>query len=280
MKINSFQPFFLVGCSRSGTTFLQSLLAAHPQITSFNESHFYHFMVPGKYERKRFALSLVSRKLKPHIQKYFEQDLKRQELLKYFPSLPLMRWQSDAFIKTMRYLTQEEGNQVFLEKTPDHIYYISYIIKLVPNAKFIHIVRSGAEVIASLYEATHQYPEPWAGARSLDLCIENWLKAIKITQNYMNEPNHIVVGYQNLVNNPESTLEKLCEFMELNFDRQMLTNYTKASEKLTLEQAGRTVNNEIKNTGLKKFYTVFDEAQQQYVLSQIKKVNLELINQI
>ncbi|MEY3065936.1 MAG: hypothetical protein RLZZ532_2728, partial [Cyanobacteriota bacterium] len=123
-------------------------------------------------------------------------------------------------------------------------------------------------------------PEPWAGARSLDLCIENWLKAIKITQNYMNEPNHIVVGYQNLVNNPESTLEKLCEFMELNFDRQMLTNYTKASEKLTLEQAGRTVNNEIKNTGLKKFYTVFDEAQQQYVLSQIKKVNLELINQI
>lgn len=280
MNVNSFQPFFLVGCSRSGTTLLQSLLAAHPQITSFNESHFYHFMVPLKYEPKRYALQLASKQLKSHIKQYFEQEINRPELLKYFPTLPVMRWQSNAFIKAMKYLTQEQGNHVFLEKTPDHIYYIHNIVKLVPNAKFIHIIRNGSEVIASLYEATHKYPQPWGGARSLDLCIDNWLKAIKITQDYMNEPNHIVVAYQNLVNNPEATLEKLCEFMELNFDQKMLTNYTKASERLTLQQAGRTVKKEINSTGLSKFYTVFDETQQQYILSQIKNINLELINQI
>lgn len=280
MKNNSFQPFFLVGCSRSGTTFLQSLLAAHPQISSFTESHFYHFMAPLEYEPKRYALNLASKRLKPHIKQYFEQEIKRPELLTYFPNLPIMRWHSNAFIKAMKCLTLEQGNHVFLEKTPDHIYYISYIVKYVQNAKFIHIIRNGSEVIASLYEATHQYPQPWGGARSLDLCIENWLKAIEITQQYMNYPNHIIVGYQNLVNNPESTLEKLCEFMELNFDKKMLTNYTKASEKLTLQQAGRSVKNEIRNTGLNKFYTVFDETQQQYVLSQIKNINLELINQI
>jgi hypothetical protein len=43
---------FLVGCPRSGTTLLQSLLAAHPQIASFPESHF--LLVT-----KRFTLAQV-----------------------------------------------------------------------------------------------------------------------------------------------------------------------------------------------------------------------------
>ena len=36
---------FLVGVPRSGTTLLQALLAAHEQVTSFTESHFFsqHF---------------------------------------------------------------------------------------------------------------------------------------------------------------------------------------------------------------------------------------------
>ena len=32
---------FLVGCPRSGTTLLQSLIAAHPLVTSFSESNFF-----------------------------------------------------------------------------------------------------------------------------------------------------------------------------------------------------------------------------------------------
>ncbi|MGC1525664.1 MAG: sulfotransferase, partial [Phormidesmis sp.] len=32
---------FLVGCARSGTTLLQSLLASHPGVASFPESNFF-----------------------------------------------------------------------------------------------------------------------------------------------------------------------------------------------------------------------------------------------
>ncbi|MGL4503377.1 MAG: sulfotransferase family protein, partial [Planktothrix sp.] len=39
---------FLVGCPRSGTTLLQSLLAAHPQIASFPESHFFQSLAPAQ----------------------------------------------------------------------------------------------------------------------------------------------------------------------------------------------------------------------------------------
>ncbi|NJL55543.1 sulfotransferase [bacterium] len=36
-------PLFLVGCPRSGTTLLQSMLASHPQIASFPETKFSSF---------------------------------------------------------------------------------------------------------------------------------------------------------------------------------------------------------------------------------------------
>jgi hypothetical protein len=35
---------FLVGAPRSGTTILQSLLAAHPEVISFPESKFFHYL--------------------------------------------------------------------------------------------------------------------------------------------------------------------------------------------------------------------------------------------
>ncbi|MGL6135938.1 MAG: sulfotransferase, partial [Planktothrix sp.] len=57
---------FLVGCPRSGTTLLQSLLAAHSQIASFPESQFFRCLlenrppwrvklrIPGRFARQRF----------------------------------------------------------------------------------------------------------------------------------------------------------------------------------------------------------------------------------
>ncbi|MEM9163612.1 MAG: sulfotransferase, partial [Cyanobacteria bacterium P01_F01_bin.4] len=45
--------FFVVGCSRSGTTLLQSLLASHPEIISFPESKFFVDLVWMPEERSR-----------------------------------------------------------------------------------------------------------------------------------------------------------------------------------------------------------------------------------
>ncbi|HEV2472658.1 MAG TPA: sulfotransferase, partial [Chthonomonadales bacterium] len=42
---------FLVGCVRSGTTLLQSLLAAHSEIASFPETDFFRYLVGQSRER-------------------------------------------------------------------------------------------------------------------------------------------------------------------------------------------------------------------------------------
>ena len=48
---------FIVGVARSGTTLLQSMLASHPEIHSFPETHF--FVKLPKIKLLRFFLFLV-----------------------------------------------------------------------------------------------------------------------------------------------------------------------------------------------------------------------------
>ena len=43
---------FLVGAPRSGTTILQSLLAAHPKITSFPETKFFQYLWSDRLKSK------------------------------------------------------------------------------------------------------------------------------------------------------------------------------------------------------------------------------------
>ncbi|MEQ8960988.1 MAG: sulfotransferase [Coleofasciculus sp. C2-GNP5-27] len=74
---------FLVGCPRSGTTLLQSLLAAHPQIASFPESHFFRHLIP-EFEPKRRLLGLSSRRGKPHFQR-FMREIGHEEMQTYLP---------------------------------------------------------------------------------------------------------------------------------------------------------------------------------------------------
>lgn len=276
MKINhSSQPLFLVGCSRSGTTLLQSLLAAHPDIASFRESKFFHCGIP-EYEPRRLALGLISRRLKPRMKIYFRDELERPELLQRLPKLILLGYYTRRFMAIMSSLTQEQGKHIFLEKTPDHIYKIDYIEKLIPEARFIHLIRKGVDVVASLYEVTNTYPKPWGGARTIDRCMEDWKRAIEATRRHIHKQNHHLVEYKMLVNNPRPVLEDLCQFIGIEFSEKMLQDYQLTGKQLSLEHEGRAVNQQgIKNGKSQKFYQIFDQEQQHYVLDQLATVNLE-----
>ena len=51
---------FVVGCPRSGTTLLQGILSAHPDVWSLPETHFFEMLEPGR--RLPRAMGLASRR--------------------------------------------------------------------------------------------------------------------------------------------------------------------------------------------------------------------------
>ncbi|NER34460.1 MAG: sulfotransferase [Oscillatoria sp. SIO1A7] len=270
-------PIFLVGCPRSGTTLLQSMLAAHPAIASFPETKFFFYGVP-QYEPKRQAFGMVSRQLNPWLREFFTEHLKRPELLQSLPRIPLMSLYLKKMIGILESLTKEQGKSIWLEKTPEHLYYVETIEKLIAGVRFIHIVRNGADVVASLYEVTHKYPKPWKGALDIDRCIGRWLEAIPLSDRHLQKPNHTLVRYENLVEEPRSTLVKICDFLGIEFDDSMLDNFGSVAQQVSMDEAGRSVGSKIKSTNSQKFYEIFDESQRQYILNRISAIDLDRLN--
>ncbi|NEQ65645.1 MAG: sulfotransferase [Symploca sp. SIO2D2] len=271
MKFNRKQRIFLVGCPRSGTTLLQSLLAAHPQIHSFPESKFFDYLYPD-YEPKRRRFWLASRRARAQLEKFLT-EMGREELQHCLPWYAILASQyTHTFLNLLDTLTQEQGKSLWIEKSPPHLRRIEYIQKLVPTAQFIHILRQGVDVVASLYEVTRKYPKSaWGKPWSLDQCINWWITDIQISLSYQDQPNHILVKYEELVAEPQSVLQELCQFIDVAFDETMLQEYSRVAQQVSLarEPWKASVSNQIQNANSTKFYQLFNEEQRRYILSRI-----------
>ena len=97
------------------------------------------------------------------------------------------------------------------------------------GAKFIHIVRDGRDVACSYREvmrrgSTSRY------APELPVDVEGiankWRSDVRTVSDFFAEQsveNNFVVRYEDIVISPESTVNKLCEFLGIGFERKMLS---------------------------------------------------------
>lgn len=275
MKSENKTPIFLVGCPRSGTTLLQSLLAAHPKICSFPESKFFECLTPtNNYFAKQ--LGLASRRLKPRMQVFFD-EIKRPELLKTMPNSLFARDYPQSFINILNNLTRQQNKKVWIEKTPGHLFCIEEIEHYFPNAKFIHLYRQGTDVAASLYEVTQKYPKAWGGQPwDIERCIDLWIQSMCITNSYMGRSSHLAITYEALVADTRTSMKKLCSFIEVEFSESMILDYQTSSVSLALSQVGRTVNSVIKSKNSEKFHALLSKEQQKITIERIRKSNAHI----
>jgi hypothetical protein len=138
---SSLRYFFVCGAAKSGTTWLQRLLDAHPQVVCSGEGHFIeHLALPmvrtkdyynkvlaqateGVYEGRPYYPALDDRVLVPHIRSLIIELMHR-------------RLQPD---------TEAIG-----DKTPRYYEFLDHLKILFPDARFLHIVRDPRDVAVSL----------------------------------------------------------------------------------------------------------------------------------
>jgi len=296
MKPSIERRIFLVGCARSGTTLLQSLLAAHSRIASFPETHFFAATV-GQTGRRRFGLRPAShgdrvrfllsdwrvrlgipasgsnRRLALFLDEIGRGDLKPM----FASTLGSTGRKTRSFLRLLDTLTLEDGKTHWLEKTPNNLDYIDVIERLVPDAAFIHIVRSGEDNIASLHNAAREYPESWGRHYgSLDRCIARWRLCIARTRAHLGKDNHEAVRYEQLVSDPRAVLQALCSFIGIPFEEGMVTGYRHASRRVVLDREPwkAEVREEIVDRSMTKFPERLDEQQRGYVLQQTAAVDI------
>jgi hypothetical protein len=105
-------PIILFGNTRSGTTIVQKVMSAHPDITGWYEPSELWLYADPKRSHDEFNESDATDKVKRYIRKQF---------LKY---------------------QQRNGNSVIFEKTPKNILKIPYVRAIFPEATFLYIVRN------------------------------------------------------------------------------------------------------------------------------------------
>ena len=210
---------FLVGAPRSGTTILQALLASHPSITSFPETKFFHYLWTNRLKSR----------LPDRLHKWFHEEISRPDLFNPFEvyhrqtTSDRIKW----FVGILDRLAIEEGNQIWLEKTPEHIYFIRDILNYLPDAKFIHLIRNPLDVVASMRKATSDPLNNilWGGEWTLEFCVERW-KSSALVSHYLREsPQHLVVRYEDLLQDKIRFLSECCYFIDIAYDVEMLRNY-------------------------------------------------------
>ncbi|MBP0028074.1 MAG: sulfotransferase [Roseofilum sp. Guam] len=267
---------FLGGCPRSGTTLLQSLLGGHPKIASFPESHLFQNLRIRYLSR---LLGLASIKGKKQIN-WFLDEIGQPEFQSKLSPVPLFIHEYvSVFTEALNKATEAQGKSVWLEKSPEHIRYIQLFEHLIPQSKFIHLVRNGGDVVASLYDVSHNHQrrdiwgEPW----TIDKCVKTWIESVQFSSDHLHKPNHILIGYEKLVADPEKVLTQLCNFLGLEFDAVMLTAYSETAQKVVRpdETWKASVGAPIKSANGKKFYELFNQEQQDYILEKLSRINLE-----
>ncbi|SHE40478.1 Sulfotransferase family protein [Fodinibius roseus] len=275
---------FLVGCPRSGTTLLQSMIASHPKVISFPETHFFSKTLPiNPFLRK---LKLHGPKSRKTVTRFLKNN--NYEGLHPFAGISAYKFYTyrdwcHKLIDTLDQMISREAvkknieEPVWgLEKTPRHLHYISSIGQSPAPSKFLHILRSGTDVVASLHLATKRYPDQWGSERSVKKCINWWNSSIRVSLEYRQQSNHCFVVYEQLIEDPKIVLKAICAFLRLDYQQAMLRDFHRTAGSLTQEE--EKWKNQNRNRSLdrsNKLQQHFNASEIDYITSHLLDVDLK-----
>jgi len=181
---------FLVGAPRSGTTWLQIMLARHPDLSTCQETHLFSSFLSGMQQHwRQFAKSNRGAGLQAAISHDKFVELERHFALSVLDSIG--------------------DTPIILEKTPAHVTVLNDILEVLPEARFIHIIRDPRSVAASLAAAGKDWGRGWASTDSMGNA-GRWQNCVTAGISLRDRPKiYCEVRYEDLLADAASGLERI-----------------------------------------------------------------------
>ena len=206
----------IIGIGRSGTTLLQSMLNAQPQVWAGPENYFIPFFYHAWKNKTVFnseELALAARFhkafgiLQPYVGFTFDEAFfsSNKEITSY-QELILHTYRS--FVDT---LAPTKDAVHFINKNPLHSYYLDALYTINPNTKYIWMMRDYRANVNSRKNSVH-LKSTSAYYNSL-----RWIQFEQRIASFQKQhPTHVlIVRYEDLVQAPDQWLIKVCEFLEI-----------------------------------------------------------------
>lgn len=217
-------PFFIVGSGRSGNTLLRRIMVQSPGIHIPPET----YVLPSLIKLYRQNSHLLWRQLVnlmlANIEYYPEFDTFKlsslRELAAKLYDIPEDQRSLALIIdEFFRFHAVKTGKQCdrWGDKTPLNTLFLDRISSVFPKAQYVNIVRDGIDVAYS-YVDTGLYDELEAAGKRWK---ESIIKADKFISK--NPSSVLTIHYEDLVSNPEPTVQQVCNFLQIQYHDSMLS---------------------------------------------------------
>jgi hypothetical protein len=136
-----------------------------------------------------------------------------------------------------RAYARANGKERWADKTPLYLAHLDELDAVWPEARFVVLVRDGRDVALSLLGVPFGPNNIWAAARF-------WAHGIDLgTEAEHRFPGRVLsVRYEDVVADPQTGMKRVCSFVELDFDTEMLAIERTDSSKVLENQAGWFTN--------------------------------------
>jgi hypothetical protein len=211
-------PVFLLGSQRSGTTMLRLMLNNHPNLAIPHETAFItiYYKKLGSYGD--LADKDNARRLLADISQH--PLVKRGRLIEN-PEAILSRPTASyrEFIDAIfRAYADSLGKARWGDKTPFYTPDIDVLHRIFPDAKLLHLVRDGRDVVLS------QKSIEWMSGNLPKLILDwRWKTTIAHKVGSVLGNNFLEIRYEDLVRQPEQVLRRICSFIDETYDQAMLS---------------------------------------------------------
>ena len=218
----------IVGAPRSGTTLLRFMLDSHPDMAIPPETGFLsiadRLKGSGDALRRDFFEAVTT--FPPDAPGWNDFGLPDDEFWATLLDIDPFSV-ADGYRAFYRTYAARFGKGRWGDKTPMYCLHMSSIEAVLPEARFVHIIRDGRDVALSLREMW------FSPGHSMEAQADHWRSCVSTARQQGAACQHYMeVRFEELIEHTEGVLRSLCEFIDLPYSPEMLAYHLRTPGRL------------------------------------------------
>lgn len=227
--------FFILGFPRSGTTLCRLMINSHPELVVPPEGGFALWLYEEYAKKKLKRENCISYFRAVMSTKKFEHwSLSLEELISGRDKNPPKSYSDLVAIIYHEYKKKKSRDALLVgDKNNFYIWHVGKIKKIFGGVKKLFIVRDGRDVAASHLEISgknmvSQYRPDFS--TDVSTIAYEWKSAVRIILKHKDDPNSLIIRYEDLVLDTVSILKNISDFLGVDYRDEMTLYYENNDE--------------------------------------------------
>ena len=230
-KIENMFPIFIIGLPRSGSTVTEQIISSGKnEIEDLGETNLINWSLLNTHRNELFEEQSNIDKIEVDI------SIILKKLLNSYKNLNVSIKDKKVF---------------FLDKSLENFYYVDLILRIFPNAKFIHTHRDIRDNVFAIYKEFLSQISWSHSINDIIRYVDNYLKVIE-KQLVKNEKKILSISLEDLTKNPKRISQKIYEFCNLDWDENCI-NFHKRDDLFSKTASSNQIRSGIKVYDKKKY---------------------------